>query len=112
MTAFSDFTNLYSLSKTLRFELKPVGQTFELLNEDFKEIRKDKIREEVYQKIVKPKLDELHKDFISQALENIQLDLTDDLAFVYQQDKKEFENIQKKLIKQIAKHLQSFTYKF
>ncbi len=112
MTAFSDFTNLYSLSKTLRFELKPVGQTFELLNEDFKEIRKDKIREEVYQKIVKPKLDELHKDFISQALENIQLDLTDDLAFVYQQDKKEFENIQKKLIKQIAKHLQSFQYKF
>ena len=26
---FKDFTNLYPLSKTIRFELKPVGKTLE-----------------------------------------------------------------------------------
>ena len=29
LTKFSDFTNLYQLSKTLRFELIPQGQTLE-----------------------------------------------------------------------------------
>lgn len=30
---FSSFTNKYSLSKTLRFELKPIGKTAEMLKE-------------------------------------------------------------------------------
>jgi CRISPR-associated protein Cpf1 len=33
-TSFSDFTNLYELSKTLRFELKPVGETKNNLEKD------------------------------------------------------------------------------
>ncbi len=31
---FKDFTNLYELSKTLRFELKPVGETQKMLKEN------------------------------------------------------------------------------
>jgi CRISPR-associated protein Cpf1 len=31
---FSQFTGLYELSKTLRFELKPVGETINHLNTD------------------------------------------------------------------------------
>lgn len=29
MASFASFTNLYELSKTLRFELKPIGKTQE-----------------------------------------------------------------------------------
>ena len=32
---FSTFTNQYELSKTLRFELKPVGETLEKMKEQF-----------------------------------------------------------------------------
>lgn len=38
---FDNFTSKYSLSKTLRFELKPVGKTKELL-EKIKFLRKTK----------------------------------------------------------------------
>ena len=31
---FEEFTNLYELSKTLRFELKPIGETQEMLEEN------------------------------------------------------------------------------
>ena len=31
MKDFSQFTNCYSLSKTLRFELRPVGKTLEYI---------------------------------------------------------------------------------
>jgi len=32
MKHYNDFTNLYSLSKTLRFELRPVGKYLEKTN--------------------------------------------------------------------------------
>ncbi|MBP5202317.1 type V CRISPR-associated protein Cas12a/Cpf1 [bacterium] len=69
MTNFSDFTGLFSLSKTLRFELKPVGKTREniekkgLLDEDEK-------RAESY-KAVKKLIDEYHKTFIENALSSL-----------------------------------------
>jgi len=31
---FQEFTNLYELSKTLRFELKPVGNTLKMLRDN------------------------------------------------------------------------------
>jgi len=34
MNSFSNFTNLYSLSKTLRFELKPIGKTLEYIEKE------------------------------------------------------------------------------
>lgn len=67
---FDSFTNLYSLSKTLRFELKPVPRTKALLNleKDPKVIfPEDKVRAENYA-IIKKYIDELHAKFINAAL--------------------------------------------
>ncbi len=108
---FSNFTNLYEISKTLRFELKPVGETEKLLIEN-KVFKKDKIINKAYHKI-KPFLDKLHRLFIKESLENINLDYskayqkfleiekTNDKK---QKDnlKKEFDNIKKDLRKQIV----------
>jgi len=54
-TTFAEFTNQYSLSKTLRFELKPVGNTQKML-EDFGIIEKDEIIAQKY-KITKKYFD-------------------------------------------------------
>ena len=72
---FSQFTNLYSLSKTLKFELKPTETTKAFLNFD-----NDKARGVSY-KEMKIMFDELHRDFISEALSNVDLDFTEFLEF-------------------------------
>lgn len=69
---FDDFTNLYELSKTLRFELKPVGKTKELL-ESQRVFQKDAKILENY-RIVKKYFDELHKKFVKDALSDPRLD--------------------------------------
>jgi CRISPR-associated protein Cpf1 len=56
----------------LRFELKPVGETQKLLNEN-KVFNKDKIVNESYNKI-KPYLDKLHIKFIEESLKNLHMD--------------------------------------
>ncbi len=67
-SSLSDFTNLYSLSKTLRFELKPQGKTADFIaREGF--FLEDKKREEDY-KIVKEVADRYHKHFINRILSN------------------------------------------
>ena len=74
-SVFSKFTNLYSLSKTLRFELKPVGKTLENMRKQLKydetlqTFLKDQAIEDAYQ-ILKPIFDELHEQFITQSLES------------------------------------------
>jgi CRISPR-associated protein Cpf1 len=65
---FKDFTNKYSLSKTLRFELKPVGKTLEWI-ESKSFVEEDTLRAEDYKKI-KKLIDEYHKYFIDLALSN------------------------------------------
>lgn len=68
---FEKFTNLYELSKTLRFELKPVGETLKFLDFDKQEKKKyfpkDKEKAKNYQRI-KYYIDLLHRDFIKKAL--------------------------------------------
>lgn len=61
---FSSFIKKYSLSKTLRFELKPVGKTAEHIK---KLLSDDEILAEKY-KQAKKIIDEYHKDFISRKL--------------------------------------------
>lgn len=62
------FTGLYSLSKTLRFELKPVGQTLEnIKNGHF--LESDKKKADDYQD-VKKIIDSYHKYFIDDVLKN------------------------------------------
>jgi hypothetical protein len=60
---FSNFTNLYSLTKTLRFELKPTEITKTNLN-----FQKDEERAKYYKEI-KILFDQLHRKFISDSLD-------------------------------------------
>lgn len=65
-TIFNNFINRYSLSKTLRFELKPQGKTLDWVNERGI-IQKDVQRAQDY-KVVKKLIDECHKAFIDKVL--------------------------------------------
>ena len=78
---FDEYTHLYSVSKTLRFELIPQGKTQEyiekngILEEDFH-------RQESYRK-VKTILDRYYKDFISTSLETVHLNGLEEYAECY-----------------------------
>lgn len=76
MNTFNDLTGLYPLSKTLRFELKPIGKTLENI-ERKGIIEQDTQREEEYKK-VKGIIDEYHKAFIKMCLWNFELKLKSD----------------------------------
>ena len=89
-THFWDFTNLYELSKTLRFELKPIGNTAQNLENDWV-VQKDREVEAHYHEI-KELLDELHVDFVSKWLENIYLSSLDEFHNVYTSLKQDSKN--------------------
>jgi CRISPR-associated protein Cpf1 len=95
---FNQFTGLYSLSKTLRFELRPVGKTLEnMRNRVFVDkngnnkkdydpalqtFLKDQSIEDAYQ-YLKPYFDKLHEEFITDSLNSDtarRLDFSDYLA--------------------------------
>ncbi len=72
---FDDFTNKYSLSKTLRFELKPVGETLVNMREHLKfdeKLRTFLIDQEIENAyfVLKPVFDHLHECFITESLES------------------------------------------
>lgn len=80
MIHFEQFTRKYSLSKTLRFELKPVGKTLENMrnqiyngsknfDSDLQTFLHDQEIEDAYQAI-KPILDSLHEEFINISLDS------------------------------------------
>ena len=102
------FTNLYSLSKTIRFELKPIGKTLEFINKNGLLVQ-DEHRADSYIK-VKKIIDEYHKAFIENALRDFKLRYEDIEAYYSyyiikkkeENQKKAFENIQASLRKQIA----------
>ena len=106
---YSDLHNLYGLSKTLRFELQPVGRT----KENFENyiLDSDEEKSEKFKK-VKAYCDEVHKNFIKNCLEKIDLaDIKPLLKRYYElflinnrseQEDKEFEKIQENLCKKIS----------
>ncbi len=65
------FTNKYQLSKTLRFELKPIGKTKDHI-EAKGLLTQDEKRADSY-KVVKKIIDEYHKYFIELAMGKVQL---------------------------------------
>jgi hypothetical protein len=67
--SFGDFINLYEVQKTLRFELKPVGKTEELLKIN-KVFEKDKTIDDSYNQ-AKFYFDEMHREFINTSLTGI-----------------------------------------
>ena len=114
MKNFKDFTNLYSLSKTLRFELKPIGKTISNI-EKGKFLQFDKQRIEDYKR-VKLIIDKYHKAYIEERLADFALQYDDNgnknsLSEYNKQrntpssDNDVFVKIQDNLRKQISKHL-------
>ena len=80
MKAFQQFSRIYPLSKTLRFELKPVGNTLEHINKNGL-LEQDQHRAESYIQ-VKKVIDEYHKAFIESVLDNLELQYTDKLCLL------------------------------
>lgn len=65
-SVFDKFTGKYELSKTLRFELKPIWNTPDMLNAELV-VENDELRRKKYE-AVKPWLDQLHREFIQDSL--------------------------------------------
>ena len=105
MKQLNDLTGLYSLSKTLRFELKPIGKTLEHI-ESKGFITQDEKRAEEYKR-VKDIIDRYHKSFITMCLCGFKfnqedLDTYAALAEDFNRDEKAFEESKKTLRKQIV----------
>jgi hypothetical protein len=88
-STFKNFTNLYELSKTLRFELRPVKNTKKMLAENHI-FDIDKNIKSKYE-ATKPFFDRLHREFIKNSLENVSLENLDKYIAVY----KKFTNDRK-----------------
>ena len=107
----NEFTHLYPLSKTLRFELRPVGKTEEMFRKSGI-LEQDNGRADSY-KVVKKLIDRYHKDFIEKALQGFEfeegsLEEYDKLYSTANRDEKEendFEKAKESLRKQITKQL-------
>ena len=113
---YDQFTGLYSLSKTLRFSLIPVGKTEE--NFYAKQLLlQDEKRAESYQK-VKRFMDRYHKQFIEQVLSGLTFSGLDEYAELYykpnksDKEKTALENAEARFRKTIASALTKHeTYK-
>lgn len=105
------FTGIYPVSKTLRFELKPIGRTQEYI--DKHGILDDDLKRADDYKVVKKIIDEYHKYFIDNALKEIRLQGLDEYYRLYMiskrndLDNKQFEKMQASLRKQIAERFTS-----
>ncbi|HMU98853.1 MAG TPA: type V CRISPR-associated protein Cas12a/Cpf1, partial [Chitinophagales bacterium] len=109
MANLLDFTDKYQLSKTLRFELKPIGRTLEHIQTKGL-LLQDANRAKSYQE-VKKLIDRYHQHFIELALSPLKLTQLEDLQNLYfapaeakKEDdfKKKFEKIQEELRKEIV----------
>lgn len=119
MSNFNEFTHLYQLSKTLRFELKPIGETLKHFNESGI-LDQDEHRAESYKK-VKKLIDRYHKEFMEEALRDFVFQMDDEgknnslseYFFLYSLGKRteaqdnDFKEIKKNLREQIAKYFKA-----
>lgn len=78
-TISDNFTNLYSLSKTLRFELKPIGKTAENIQAKGL-LKEDESRAKEYQ-VVKKIIDKYHKLFIEESFDSVLQPVNDRNSF-------------------------------
>lgn len=102
----TEFTGKYQLSKTLRFELIPQGNTLENIQKKGL-INKDQERAISYQ-AMKKTIDEYHKWFIGLALNSASLENLEDYAELYfetkdQRDETKFSKVKTELRKEIVK---------
>ncbi|MEG1642078.1 MAG: type V CRISPR-associated protein Cas12a/Cpf1 [Synergistaceae bacterium] len=110
-----DFSGKYLLSKTLRFELKPIGKTEDYISKR-NLISEDEARRENYKK-VKKIIDRYHKKFISNVLNAIpetgaNLDWTElEKAIKNKTDDKYRENLEKEQKKKREEIIECFSGK-
>ncbi len=106
MKALSDFSAAYAASKTLRFELRPIGATQTQIDKKGL-LQQDASRAEDYQRLKKI-IDEYHKHFMEQALSGLKLHKLEEYQAFYLQkskDEKElkaFESLKTALRKQVV----------
>lgn len=120
MESMKDLTGQYSLSKTLRFELKPIGKTLEHIERKGL-LTQDEQRAEEYE-LMKGIIDRYHKAFITMCLRNckIKVNNTDDeldsleeyssllsKSKRYADDEDKLEKIKENLRKQIVNAFKS-----
>ncbi len=109
MTHFAQFTQKYALSKTLRFELKPVGKTQSMLDDNKVFLIDENIKAKYIQ--TKPFFDKLHRDFIKESFEDIKISglsgFYEDWK-KYRQDKKGTEKDYKKSAENLRREIVSF----
>lgn len=108
-SVFENFTNLYSLQKTLRFELKPVRKTQEMLKKA-KVFEKDETIQRKYEQ-TKPYFDRLHREFAKKALENSVLSNLSEYLEIFKKwkvDKKTNEKELQKKEKELREDLIKF----
>lgn len=72
MKDLKQFIGIYPVSKTLRFELKPIGKTLDWIRER-NVVEKDERKSQDYP-VVKQHIDEYHKVCISESLKNVCFD--------------------------------------
>ncbi|HRP90010.1 MAG TPA: type V CRISPR-associated protein Cas12a/Cpf1 [Edaphocola sp.] len=111
MKQISNFKHSYALSKTLRFELKPIGKTKDHI-EAKGLLTQDEQRASSY-KVVKKIIDEYHKYFIELAMGKVRLSKLKDFQTLYNASterkkeesfKKELKKVQDDLRKEIVKY--------
>ncbi len=90
--SLSNFKNLYPLSKTLRFELKPVGKTLEHIEKNGI-LKQDDDRAESYKK-VKKIIDEYHKKFIDDSLAAFET-IDENTIFKFEENIKKYDSLYK-----------------
>lgn len=119
MKQYEDFTGLYQISKTLRFEARPIGKTYENILKNGL-IDRDEHRSRSYVQI-KKLIDEYHKAFIDNALEDGCLcketsngsDMLNEYFELYlrnsksDSEQKRLEKLQEQMRKEIVKRLSS-----
>lgn len=112
MANFENFTNLYSISKTLRFELKPIGKTKDNIEKNGL-IAEDNHRADSYKR-VKKLIDEYHRSFIEESLSKCKLSetLLERYKTLYKtnkndENKDDFDEISKQLRKEIVSCFQN-----
>ncbi len=105
------FINCYTLNKTLRFSLIPVGKTEDNFNKNLL-LEKDKQKAENYEK-VKGYIDRFHIKFIESVLSKARIEKVNEYADLYWKsnkddfDVKAMESLEKNMREQLSKQFKS-----
>ena len=94
------FTNLYPVSKTLRFELQPIGKTRDNIEKGGL-LKQDEQRAKNYL-VVKKFIDDYHKQFIKERLWSFELPLTNEGRLDSLEEYQEFYSMSKRDVAQEA----------